>query len=144
MTFTTMLIPLDKDEDPKPRVQPIEYMTTSDGAPGVGLRIRKEDGYRQISVKLDPEAAYLEENVRPRYTFESGRSTYGDLETDARFVYLDVSTGKVAYSFIEATKLLYAGRELFASPSKPMRQDDGIYLRPGIMRWRAWEDEVAV
>ena len=144
VTFTTVLMPLEKGKDAEALVQPIEHVTASEGAPGVGLRIKREDGYTQICVKLDPEAAYLEENVRPRYTFESGRSKYGDLETDARYVVLDVSPGKVAYSLVEATKLLYAGKALFAPEPIPMRQDDGTYIKMGAIRWRAWEDEVAL
>ena len=138
----TLLESLGKDAEAL--VQPIEPIAASEGAPGVGLRMKREDGFTQICAKLDPEAAYLEENVRPRYTFESGRSKYGDLETDARYVVLDISSGKVAYSLVEATKLLYAGRELFAPGPVPMRQDDGTYTRMGTIRWRAWEDEVAL
>jgi hypothetical protein len=144
LAFTTVLIPLRKGQDPEPLVQPIECITSSEGAPGTALRIKTDQGYTQVFVKLDPEAAYLDENVRPRYTFESGRSRVGDLETDARYVVLDVSPGKVAYSFIEATKLLHAGRELFSVPARPVRQDDGTYLRMGVPRWRAWEDEIVL
>ena len=144
VTFTTVLMPLEKGKDAEALVQPIEPMVASEGAPGVGLRIKREDGYTQICVKLDPEAAYLEENVRPRYTFESGRSRYGDVETDARYVVLEVSSGKVAYSLVEATKLVYAGKALFAPEPIPMRQDDGTYIKMGAIRWRAWEDEVAL
>jgi hypothetical protein len=113
----------------------------TDGDAGVGLCLSREQGEILLWVKLDPEAAYLEENIRPRYTFESGRSRCGDLETDARFVYLETSPGKVAYSFIEATRLDYQDKTLFISPQRPMRQDDGVFLRNGAIRWRAWEDE---
>ncbi len=144
VTFTTVLMPVQKDQDPESQAPRLEHVTSEDGALGVGLRLHGEDGYMQLCATLDPEAAYLEENVRPRYTFESGRSKYGDLETDARYVALRVAPGKVDYSFVEATKLVYAGKELFAPPTVPMRQDDGTYSRPGLVRWRAWEDEAEV
>jgi len=121
-----------------------ESVGATDGAPGAGVKIVRENGYRLIWVKADPEAAYITENVRPRYSFESGRSRCGDMETDARYVFLDVSPGRVKYSLIEATRLFYADRPLFVPEPIRMRQDDGTYLRTGLARWRVWEDEIAL
>ena len=142
VAFTTVLAPVEKGGNPEALLGSIEHIAPSEGAPGVGLKLGRGDGYTLIVATLDPEAAYLEENVRPRYTFASGRSRYGELETDARYAVLDVSPGKVAYSFVEATKLLYGDKALFAPEPLSIRQDDGIYTRVGSVRWRAWEDEV--
>ncbi|MBM3264687.1 MAG: hypothetical protein FJY97_14850 [candidate division Zixibacteria bacterium] len=142
--FTTVLVPVAKGDAPEVRTPVFESVGATDGAPGAGVKIVRENGYRLIWVKADPEAAYITENVRPRYSFESGRSRCGDMETDARYVFLDVSPGRVKYSLIEATRLFYADRPLFVPEPIRMRQDDGTYLRTGLARWRVWEDEIAL
>lgn len=141
-TFVTVLVPLKKGTSPNDRLPLFESVYESDGASGVGVKFPVEGGYEIVWVKADPEAAYLKENVRPRYSFASGRSAVGELETDARFVHLKATTESVRYSLIEATRLNFAGMPLFAPPEIRMRQDDGTYLRTGHARWRAWEDEV--
>ena len=144
VAFTTVLVPLAADQAAEPIVESIHYLAAEDGRPGTGVRLERDGGYVQVTASLDPEAAFLEENVRPRYSYESGYSRYGDLETDARFCCIERVEGKVSYSLVEATRLSFAGSELFAPPVIPMRQDDGTWKRPGVIRWRAWEGEATV
>lgn len=141
VAFTAVLVPLAADQPSGAIDSRLHAIESDDGRPGAGVRIDRDDGYVQIAACLDPEAAYIENNVRPRYSYESGYSRYGDLETDARFTCLDVSGRKVSYSLVEATRLMFDDRELFAPPVIDMRQDDGIWKRPGVVRWRAWEGE---
>ena len=93
---------------------------------------------------LDLEAEYLTENIRPRYDFESGRSDYGNLTTDARYCYLNVKKNKLFYSFFNASKLLWDGKPIFEAKSEMIGQDDGSYQKLGIPKWMAWEDEVTL
>ena len=138
VTFTTCLVPVPGGDAPAPPT--FEPLAASEGADGVGLRVTTEGCDLQLWAKGDPEAAYLEENVRPRYTYESGRSRFGEVETDARFAYVeDGGEGAARYGVVEATRLLYRGAELFSTPHLSMTQDDGAYQRTGQVRWRAWE-----
>jgi len=143
-TFTTVLVPVGADQACEPVAASIQAIASEAGQPGVGVRIARDDGYVQVCAALDPEAAFLEENVRPRYSFESGRGQYGELETDARFTYLATAGSHLTYSLVEATRMVYAERELFAPPTIDMRQDDGTWMRPGMIRWRAWEGEATL
>jgi hypothetical protein len=118
----------------------LEPLQATDGAAGVGLRVEADGCDLQLWVKADPEAAYLEDNVRPRHTYESGRSRFGDIETDARFAYVDCGdNGAVRYGVVEATRLLHRDAELFSTPDIVMTQDDGRPPHSGQIRWRAWE-----
>ena len=137
LTFTTCLVPVPKGEAPAPPT--FEPLAASEGAEGVGLRVTGDGCDLQLWAKADPEAAYLEENVRPRYTYESGRSQFGDVETDARFAYVEDGDGEVRYGVVEATQLLHQDTALFSTPPIPITQDDGTYQRTGQVRWRAWE-----
>jgi len=143
-TFTTVLVPVGADQACEPVAASIQAIASEAGQPGVGVRIARDDGYVQVCAALDPEAAFLEENVRPRYSFESGRGKYGELETDASFTYLATAGSHLTYSLVEATRMVYAERELFAPPTIDMRQDDGTWMRPGMIRWRAWEGEATL
>lgn len=140
VTFTTCLVPVAKGSSPEPPL--FEPLVASDGADGVGLRVVAAGCDLQLWAKADPEAAYLAENVRPRYTYESGRSRFGEAETDARFAYIDSrGDGTVRYGVVEATRLRYRDTELFSTPFLPIAQDDGASPRTGQVRWRAWEGE---
>ena len=141
LAFTTCLVPSADGESPPPEFEPL---AAAEGAPGVGLRITAPGCDLLLWAKADPEAAYLEQNVRPRYTYESGRSRFGDVETDARFAYLEERAGHdAAYGVVEATGLSHRGAELFSTPPLPITQDDGTYSRTGRVRWRAWEGQAS-
>ena len=144
VAFATVLAPVAEDEPAADVAAACHPLRSEDGRPGIGVHM--DDGGRSVQVyaSLDPEAAVLAENVRPRYSFESGYSRYGELETDARFCYLEVDDERVRYSAVEATRLVYADTELFAPAPIDIRQDDGAWQRPGVVRWRAWEGEAAL
>ena len=111
---------------------------------GYGIKIPTENGFIQINAMLDLEAGYLQENVRPRYNFESGHAEYGDLVTDARYCYLHKRGKNLSYSFFKATKLIFQGKPIFEAKGQFMGQDDGSYLKWGVPEWVAWEDQVSV
>lgn len=141
VAFVTVLAPVADDEATATVAASVQALRPDEGRAGVGVRLDTGDRSLQLCACLDPEAAFLEENLRPRYSFGSGYSRYGELETDARFSCLEVGEGRVAYSVVEATRLVYAGRELFAPAPIDIRQDEGTWQRPGAVRWRAWEGE---
>jgi hypothetical protein len=93
----------------------------------------------------DLEAEYLKENVRPRYSFESGRTEYGDLVTDACYCYLNKKKDEVFYAFFKASRLFLSGQRIFdADKGEVFGQDDGSFMRRGVAKWVAWEDRVTL
>jgi hypothetical protein len=85
----------------------------------------------------------VRENIRPRYTWEAGRATYGPIETDAHFMFATVGGGSVNYVASEVLKVLHDGKPLMeALPNTHGLQLDGAPDRVGYVKWRFWEDEV--
>jgi len=144
LVFTTLLIPHSKTIPAETIVSSLSNIVTYHSGNGYGIRIPSADGYIQVNAMLDMEAEYLLENVRPRYNFESGRASYGNLETDARYCYLHKIKDRVFYSFFSASKLIYDGKKIFEAQGQTFGQDDGSYRRWGIPKWIAWEDTVKI
>ena len=144
VVFATFLIPHSKDVDPKNIIASLKDIAIYHTKIGYGVKILTAEGYIQLNAMLDLEAEYLKENVRPRYNFESGRTEYGDLVTDARYCYLSKRKDRVFYSFFSASKLIFGGKPIFEAKGQMIGQDDGSYQKPGVPKWIAWEDEVQI
>jgi hypothetical protein len=142
LVFMTFLIPHDTETDPHTIISSLSELKIFHTKNGYGVQIPSDDGFIQINAMLDIEAEYLQENVRPRYNFESGRAEYGNLITDARYCYLNKKKNKLFYSFFKASKLIWDNKTIFQAKSEMIGQDDGTYQRPGVPKWIAWEDEV--
>ena len=142
LVFTTFLIPHKTETDPQTIIASLSGLKIFHAKNGYGVQIPSEEGFIQLNAMLDLEAEYLKENVRPRYNFESGRSDYGNLTTDARYCYLKVKKNKLFYSFFNASKLLWDSKPIFEAKTEMIGQDDGSYQKPGVSKWMAWEDEV--
>lgn len=144
LVFTTLLIPHAKSVDARDLVASLNKLEIFRQENGYGLKLPTKGGYLQFNAMLDLEAEYLEENVRPRYNFESGRADYGALTTDARYSYLHKSDRELLYSFFKASRLILNGKIIFDAPGMEFGQDDGAYRRYGVPKWVAWEDRVAI
>jgi hypothetical protein len=136
LAFTTVLIPRRNEQEFERPVSQITLVEVEPKLKGLAVRI----GDRTVCVRLDLEMEHLKENVRPRYAFESGKVRYGPFETDARFAYFNSMEKTIDYAFIEATKILYEGKELFAAPKFDFPwQPNGQYTRSGVPKWRDWQ-----
>ncbi len=142
LVFPTLLIPHESDIAAQSIVNELQQMKLFRDQNGMAIQLPYEDGFVQFNAMLDLEAEYLEANIRPRYTFESGRNQYGDFITDARYGYLKKTKSNMHYAFFKAGKLIYNNQLLFEAPSMLFGQDNGIYRRPGVAKWVAWEDVV--
>jgi hypothetical protein len=96
-------------------------------------------------VKTDLDSELSRDNIRPRYTYELGRVSFGDFETDAHYLYASLKGPSARYSASNVTKVLLRGQPLFeALPYTYPLQLDGGPDRVGHTKWRYWEDEVVV
>jgi hypothetical protein len=144
IVFSSLLIPHSRDVDAKSFVAGLNKVEILNSKNGYGLRIPEGDGFIQINAMTDLEAEYVTNNSRPRYNWESGRNTYSDIETDARFSYFYQHKDSLAYAVFSASRILYKNQVLFKSEEIPFPQDDGSYMRPGTPKWVAWEDEMKI
>jgi len=86
-TFVTVLIPVDRANPSASSVDAIRVIETPELRAGVGvvLEVNGEEIY--VCSKTDLMRDILAQNARPRYTFESGKVTYGPFATDASFFF---------------------------------------------------------
>ena len=104
--------------------------------------VESAHGETVVGVKLDREEELLVEDVRPRYTWPSGRTRYAWVETDARFVWSRRRERSVSYACTEAMRLDCGGSTLFqARPYQFSLQYAGPEVRDSPSKWRAWEEE---
>ena len=143
VAFVTVLIPHEPGED-LDRLIGTVALPDVDRYPGaVALEIEDDEGKIILGMKMNTESEILTENIRPRYNWDSGRTRYGDIETDARFFYCREQEGRLSYAFTEAVRLNYRDREVFAArPTAFPLQYVGEEMQVGIAKWRAWEGVV--
>ncbi len=141
--FVTVLQPHDRSTDARRLLDRFRPMATSPPDRGTGLEIRDGASRHFICVKLDLESEAARENIRPRYTWELGRAAYGDIETDAHYLFATAEAEKFSYGAANLLKLLYRGRTVLeALPNTFGLQLDGGPDRTGYAKWRLWEDTV--
>lgn len=141
--FVTALVPHAPDEPVAPYLEQLKVIRPPSFPQAVGVEIDQGDAVSYLGFKLDLESGVVRENIRPRYTWEAGRTRYGDLETDAHFIYATVSDGAIRYAASEVLKVRYDGQVLMeALPNTHGLQPDGADDRVGYVKWRFWEDEV--
>jgi hypothetical protein len=141
--FVTVLTPHDSGADLAPLLDRVRILEGTRYPENIGFEIRDAGRVSYVGFKLDLESELLRENIRPRYTWESGRTMYGPIETDAHFVHATISGGSLRYAASEVLKVLYDGRVLMeALPNTHGLQLDGSPDRVGYVKWRFWEEEV--
>jgi len=144
-TFVTVLAPHKRGEPVEPLLASIQPLAVEPDRAGVGVQIERGGEIKYICAKTDLTREILTENVRPRYTFASGRVQYGPIETDASFLYARRSGSKLTYSAANMVKILFEGREIFAArPSTYTLQPDSLSTGYGPGKWRYWEDTIEV
>ncbi len=142
-TFTTVLAPHPRGEPVQPILEAVELIEVDQPRAGIGIRLRLGEDELFVCVKTDLTMEILTENVRPRYTFDSGRVRYGPLETDASFLYARRAGDTLSYSAANMVKILYEDRVVFtARPSTFGLQPDDLSTGYGLPKWRYWEDTV--
>jgi len=139
-TFVTILIPHGADADPRRLVQDVRMLPVDrpDGAVAVGLT----DGEKNyvIGVKLDLDQEIVRDWRRPMYTYESGRTKYGEFETDGHYLVAREDRDSVSYSVSGMTKIVYKGTVLHEqSPVLGFLSFDGSPDQPGTGKLRRWE-----
>ena len=120
-----------------------KIMAALDAGQAVALEINEGAVKSLLCLKLDLDMDLARENIRPRYQYNLGKVKYGDIETDAGFLFARIADGQVAYSATTMTKILYRDQVLMeALPNTFGLQLDGAPPRTGYAKWRKWEDVV--
>jgi hypothetical protein len=137
--FATALVPHDGGEDAAALAGRVTIPSVS-RASAAAVRVQGPGGDITVGVKLDLEEAVRFADVRPRYDWASGRTRYGDWETDANFLYGRRQGDELSWAWTEATRLELDGRELFQGQEGAFPlQYTQPETRHAVTRWRAWQ-----
>ena len=140
--FVTLLVPHDASSPIEPLLDRVRLLE-GELPRAIGFEITDGSDTSYLGLKLDLESEIISENIRPRYTWEAGRTSYGPFETDAHFLYATPAQDSLRYAASQVLKVLYRGRPLMeALPNTHTLQTDGGPDRVGYVKWRYWEDTV--
>ena len=143
--FVTVLIPHDSGAAIAPLLDRVRVLEGTRYPEAIGFEVSDGERLSYVGIKLDLESEVVRENIRPRYTWEAGRTTYGPIETDAHFFHASLQSGSLRYAASEVLKVVYDGTPLMeALPNTHGLQLDGSPDRVGYVKWRFWEDEVRI
>jgi hypothetical protein len=142
-TFVTALVPHARGADVQPLLDSIKLLDVEKPRNGLGVQVQCGDEVHYICVKTDLDMDILPDNVRPRYSFDSGRVKYGPIETDASFAYARRSGDSLTYAAANMVKVIFDGRTVFAGRTATFAlQPDDLSTGYGLPKWRYWEDTV--
>lgn len=82
---------------------------------------------------------YRGQNLRPTYSYEVGRASYGAFETDAKFL---VSDGRT-YGMIDGSRVDHRGKTLFSAYPNRCNQLDFVTVLQRAGTWGSYEDVLA-
>jgi hypothetical protein len=136
--FVTALVPQDRKNGTAPTIR---LQSTSAPMRSAGIVLEEGKTRYIVGVKMDLEMEVARENVRPRYTYDLGKVTYGDYETDAHFFCATERDGVPSWSAVDVLKVKHRGVELMSAlPNTHSLQLDGSPDRVGMVKWRVWEE----
>ena len=136
-------MPVPEGVDLEAELGKVRLVPTSWGDGALALAVGGEESKEPSEwflVKLDLEREILREDVRPRYTFESGAVEAGPLRTDAHFAHVWREGVKVGFSATVLTGFHWNNSPVFEVPLSTFGlQLDGEPDRESRAKWRLWE-----
>jgi len=98
-----------------------------------------------VGVKNDLRMDMARDWRRPKYTYESGKMSFGDIETNGDFVFALIKGMKLKYTIVNLTKAFYKDKVLVeAKPGFFGLAFDGSPETTGVGKLRYWRDEVEI
>ncbi len=142
--FVTVLFPHGKDQKPEELIKKVEMIDLGSSFPrAVALKINDGTNSYIIAAKLDLRSDYTRDWTRPKYTWDSGKITYGNYETDGSNLFIVEKADKVHYATVCATRMKYNGKVLYEQAEVGIEFNmDGSPHTSGVWQFRYWQDEV--
>ena len=137
VSFVSVLWPHAPDQREMPAV---EVLDSEPSGRGLAVRLRWRGEERLLATLADLSAPWIQDDIRPRYTAAQGFTAYGEVSSDAAFVYTHTAPGARQAGMINGTRLEVGGALLHQAPLSSMFQEDGSDL-PGVPARFRWEGE---
>jgi len=141
--FITLLVPHSKEVDVSSWKDRIKLIDTGDDENGLSVEILNGNETVQVGVKSDLRMDMVRDYRRPKYTYESGKVVYKNVETNSDFFITRKSGDKLSYTAVNVSKILYGGKLLFGQKESFFGLAyDGSQDGPGLGKARYWRDVV--
>jgi len=141
--FVTVLIPHGKGADLEALRRSVAMLEVDRYPQAVGIEITRGDKKYLIGAKLDLQAELIRDWRRPMYTYDSGKTRYGDYETDAYHLFVVEEKDRIHYAISGAVQIRYKDRVLHKQlPAEFGLSFDGTPNAPGTGKMRYWEETV--
>lgn len=138
--FVTVLMPHDAGAPLQSMLDRFSLVKPASYPDGVAVQIDRGDETAYLCLKINLESELARENIRPRYTWEDGRIAFGDIETDAHFLYATIKGDQFKFAASQFMNIYFKGEPVMeALPNTHGLQPDGSPPKVGFTKWRAWE-----
>ncbi len=138
LNFVSILLPHDMADMNAERAAAVQVVASKPAGRGLAVRLAWQGEERLLCTLNDLTCGYLQEDIRPRYTFEQGKTAYDQITSDAAFVYLREGSGGGQAGFINGTRLDKGSKVLYQGPLHDMFQENRTSL-PGVPARFRWE-----
>lgn len=143
IAFVTVLVPHPTEEKPEKYVNNITYIDSDKNDEGVSVEINIGDKIIHLGVKCDLRMDMVRDYRRPKYTYESGKIKYGNIETNGDFFYTSKKDNKLSFTVVNFTKAFYKDMVLIDQKANYFGLAfDGSSDESGIGKARYWKDEI--
>ena len=127
--FVTVLWPHDRQADITPLVESLSLLDVSRPDGSLALQIHTNGHTMTFGCKLNLDIGLLQQETRPRYSYQAGHIRYGNfetdaVETDATHFYIDRSDDRLYAAFTEGTHLRHKDNVLYDAETHRMFQED--------------------
>jgi hypothetical protein len=143
--FITVLIPHSPDVSPQDWLNKIQSVPVHPDRSGLGVRIQTSDGDILAAVKKDLRMDISRDWRRPRYTYEAGKISAGDITTNGDFIYARTYRNRLDYTIVNLTRALFKDQVLVdVKPSFFGLAFDASPDAGGRGKLRYWRDTVSL
>ena len=143
--FVTILIPHSGAVQPEKLVSEIKYVGSEFSGKGMSVEIHRGDRIIHVGVKNNFRMDMIRDFRRPKYTYESGKITFGPMETNGDFFFTERKGNTLDYTIVNLTKAMYEDQLLFEQHSGYFGLAfDGSSDVSGVSKARYWRDKVKV
>jgi hypothetical protein len=143
--FITVLIPHPSNQPPEEWVKNVALLPVQPERSGLGVQITVDGKLYMTAVKNDLRMDMSRDFRRPRYTYEAGRISFGQFETNGDFLFAKQGGSKLDYTIVNLTKAVYGNKILFqAKPSVFGLAFDASPDQSGVGKIRYWRDSVSL
>jgi hypothetical protein len=140
--FITVLIPHDASLSAKSLSDKIHLLLVDSPKKGMGVKFTDGPKTYCVGVKNDLRMDTVRDWRRPRYTYESGKIRFGDMESNGDFVFYSLEGNRLDYTIVNLTKAVFS--EYILVEAKPsyfgLAFDGSSPDRTGVGKLRYWRD----